>query len=144
MTRLELIESSDNTTVRYHKPKTRESRDFTPLKFLAEISQHIPYKWEQTTRYFGTFSARARGAKRLLEPISPLPEPLTKPSRNWAACMKKIFEFDPLVCPKCDGTMKIKAFITAPSEIERLCKNLGLIPWRAPPAFIKPHEILAA
>lgn len=142
--RLELLETASEPVVRYHKPKTHESRDFTPLKFLAEISQHIPDRWEQTTRYFGTFSARARGAKRLAVPISALPQPLTKPSRNWAACMKRIFEIDPLLCPKCSGSMKIKAFITATSEIERLCKNLALIPWRAPPAFTKPPGSLAA
>ena len=77
--RLQLIESAAEPLVRYHKPKTRESRDFTPLKFLAEISQHIPDKWEQTTRYFGILSARSRGDKRLAEPISPLPEPTTPP-----------------------------------------------------------------
>ena len=39
--RLQLIESATEPVVRYLKPKTHESRDCTPLKFLAEISQHI-------------------------------------------------------------------------------------------------------
>ena len=49
--------------------------------------------------------------------------------------MKRIFEIDPLQCTKCGGQMHIKAFITVQSEVERLCKNLGIISWRAPPAF---------
>ena len=58
-----------------------------------------------------------------------------KPSRTWAACMKRVFEVDPLVCPKCGSQMKIKAFITDSKEIKRLCQNLGIIPWHAPPDF---------
>ena len=36
-------------------------------------------------------------------------------------------------CPKCGGSMKIKAFIVDPEQVIRLCKNLGLQDWRAPP-----------
>ena len=49
--------------------------------------------------------------------------------------MKRVFEVDPLVCPKCGNLMKIKAFITDAKEITRLCNNLGIAPWRAPPKF---------
>ena len=49
--------------------------------------------------------------------------------------MKRVFEVDPLVCPKCGEQMKIKAFITDSKEISRLCNNLGIAPWRAPPKF---------
>jgi len=47
--------------------------------------------------------------------------------------MKRTFEIDPLICPKCGGTMKIKAFITDPREIDRITKNLGFASQRAPP-----------
>ena len=135
--RLEIIESGPEPVVRYHSYKENlvEQRDFTPLEFLAQLSCHIPDEWEQTVRYMGTLSARTRGAEKLLEPFSQLPEPETKPSRSWAQCMKRIFEIDALQCSKCGGQMHIKAFITAQSEIKRLCSNLGIIPWRAPPPF---------
>ena len=149
--RLELIESGAEPIVRYRsfKENLAEHRDFTPLQFLAELSQHIPDQWEQTVRYMGTLSARTRGAKPLRTPVNPVTglsemEPPAKPSRSWAACMKRIFEIDPLCCSQCGGKLHIKAFITDSSEIERLCKNLGVIPWRAPPPFSKAHSELAA
>jgi len=141
--RLELIESADQPIVRVHKVTDDGSqcRDFDPLSFLAELSQHIPDMWEQTTRYVGVYSARTRGAKRVqLDFPGLLPEidPPERPSTYWAACMKRVFEIDPLECHRCGGQMKIKAFIQDQSEIERLCKHLGQIPWRAPPQIKLP------
>ena len=47
-----------------------------PLDFLARLSVHIPDRWEATTRYFGYYAARTRGArkglaKKLASPDSP-------------------------------------------------------------------------
>lgn len=114
--RLELIESHDEPVVRVHKltDDGSQTRDFDPLSFLAELSQHVPDMWEQTTRYVGVYSARTRGAKRVpMDFPGPLPEidPPERPSTYWAASMKRVFEINPLECPKCGATMKIKAFI---------------------------------
>ncbi|MCB0328966.1 MAG: transposase [Bdellovibrionales bacterium] len=136
--RLELTQSEVEPVVRVHKftDDGSQTRDFEPLEFLAELSQHIPNMWEQTTRYVGVYSARTRGAKRLqLDFPGPLPEidDPERPSTYWATCMKRVFEIDPLECPKCGATMKIKAFLQDQSEIKRLCENLSEVPWRAPP-----------
>jgi hypothetical protein len=136
--RLTLCEHDRQTTVTYcaFRNGTKETRHFTPLEFLAELQQHIPDMWEQTTRYYGCYSARSRGAAREHgSPISQLniPEPTKKPSQTWATLMKKVFEIDPLTCPKCGSAMSIKAFITDSAQIERIAKNLGIITWRAPP-----------
>jgi len=144
-TRLELITTDTNPIVRVNKitDDAIQSRDFDPLSFLAALSSHIPNSWEQTTRYVGIYSARTRGAKRLNSPCSdPLPELELpeKPSSYWATCMKKVFEIDPLQCPKCGGQMKIRAFIKDQAEIKRLCKNLGEVPWRAPPPIQHPVQ----
>ncbi len=141
--RLELIQSDLEAVVRVHKltDDGSQTRDFDPLSFLAELSQHIPDMWEQTTRYVGVYSAPTRGAKRLqLDFPGPLPEidPPERPSSYWAASMKRVFEIDPIECPKCGATMKIKAFIQEQSEIKRLCENLGEVPWRAPPSIRQP------
>ena len=47
--RLELIESHDEPVVRVHKftDDSSQTKDFEPLAFLAELSQHIPDMWEQ-------------------------------------------------------------------------------------------------
>ena len=133
----------DLNTVRYIKytDSGKEHKDFDPLHFLAEVSQHIPNKWEQTIRYMGIYSARTRGAARNAfadtTDSSPTSIDKPKPSRTWAACMKQIFEFDPLLCPKCGGNMKIKSFITDNKEIHKITEHLKLPAWRAPPPIKK-------
>ena len=124
-----------------------ESKKFEVLEFIAELSQHIPDKWEQTTRYYGVYSARTKGkiAKDALEELE-IEESLEKDilsqdrdkkavNKSWAMCMKKVFEIDPLICPKCSGEMKIVAFIQDLKEIKRIAENLGETVWRAPPSF---------
>jgi len=132
--RLELLDSHDEPVVRVHKftDEGSQTREFEPLEFLAELSQHIPDMWEQTTRYVGIYSARSRGAKRVpMDFPGPLPEidPPERPSTYWAASMKRVFEIDPLECPKCGASMKIKAFIQEQPEIKRLCQSIGEVPW---------------
>ena len=141
-----------------HTISADTEKPFSPLEFLATLALHIPDKWEQTTRYYGIYAARTRGKQRRLEkealeqakllakntnqdsaipmpPFSEKEEPKPKPSKTWAACMKRVFEVDPLICPKCGSQMNIKAFITDSKEITRLCNNLGIAPWHAPPPF---------
>jgi len=31
--------------------------------------------------------------------------------KNWARLIQKVYEVDPLTCPKCQGTMKVIGFI---------------------------------
>ena len=144
--RLAIVESDGETAIEYasYKNGVKSVRRFTPLQFLAELQQHIPDTWEQTTRFLGAYSCRSRGAAKARQESSAEPEidlevdslpEETAPasSASWAHCMKRTFEIDPLVCPKCGGTMKIKAFITDPGEINRITKNLCLAAQRAPP-----------
>ena len=117
-----------------------ETRLFDPLEFLAELSSHIPNLWEQTTRYFGVYAARTRGshaAKKLKQkndtPLL-LEEPIKAPppaSKYWATWIKRIYNVDPLLCPKCQAQMKVVAFIHDPKEISAIAKNRGIQPYRA-------------
>ena len=57
--------------------------------------------------------------------------------------IKRVYEFDPLICPRCSGHMKVIAFIEPPQRdvIEKILRHCGL--WhasspRAPPAG-DPH-----
>ena len=137
--RLSLDENGKETAVIYaaYKNGAKEIRRFTPLEFLAELQQHLPDMWEQTTRYYGIYAARTRGAaakrRRSKAAVNNIREPEHKASQNWAALMKRIFELEPLICPRCGSSMSIRAFITDSHQIERLCFNLGIVPWRAPP-----------
>ena len=60
--------------------------------------------------------------------------------KNWARLIQKIYEADPLTCPKCQGRMKIISFIEDEEVIEKILKHLG--PWdlkaRPPPRAKTP------
>ncbi|MFZ3106465.1 MAG: hypothetical protein WA105_03700 [Candidatus Hydromicrobium sp.] len=41
-------------------------------------------------------------------------------NKSWARLIKKIYEVDPLICPKCGGLMKIIAFIEYYKVIKKI------------------------
>jgi len=153
--RTTLIESALNPTIRITKKLDDGDihRDLSPLEFLAELQQHIPDMWEQTTRYLGKYASRTRATERRQNDLKqkrqhdkgvPLSvelderhEPPPKASRSWAALIKRVYEVDPLICDKCGGAMKIVAFLQQPREINKLCDNLGYPQYRAPPPLTK-------
>ena len=53
--------------------------------------------------------------------------------RNWARLIQKIYEIDPLTCPKCQGRMLILAFIENPEIIKKILKHLDLWDLKARP-----------
>ena len=53
--------------------------------------------------------------------------------KSWARLIQKIYEADPLVCPKCQGSMRIISFIEDPSVIRDILNHLGLWLTRAKP-----------
>ena len=78
--------------------------------------------------------AAAQGVARTVR------EAASKAKRAWAACLRRIFEVDPVLCEGCGGEMKLVTVIVDDSEIERILRNLGqpanfppTKPPRAPP-----------
>ncbi len=57
--------------------------------------------------------------------------------RRWAALIKRMWAIDPMICPRCQGPMKIVSFInpTQRDVIEKILRHCGLWPQpvRAPP-----------
>jgi hypothetical protein len=45
--------------------------------------------------------------------------------RAWAACLRKIFEVDPVKCVKCGGEMKLVAVILDDGELDRILAHQG-------------------
>lgn len=156
--RTTLLDSALNPTIRLTKilDDGELHRDLSPLEFLAELQQHIPDLWEQTTRYFGKYAARTRATERrqakletlrlrntdtaVAEQLSELPEPPAKASSSWAAMIKRVYEIDPLICSKCGSQMKIIAFLQNEREINKICDNLGYPKYRAPPPLHKTNS----
>ena len=60
---------------------------------------------------------------------------------SWARLIKKVYEVDPLECPRCKGPMRVIALINDAGVVQRILKHLGL--WvprqneRTPPAGIE-------
>ena len=121
----------------------RNFQVFQPLDFLAELIQHIPNKGEHLIRYYGHYSNKARGlrAKKVSSQRNDLSAgqtddrpPPKADSRRWAMLIQKVYEADPLLCPRCGETMKIIAFIEGHQKdvIRKILEHCGL--WQDPPA----------
>jgi len=46
----------------------------------------------------------------------------------WARLIRKVYEADPLECPKCKGPMRIIALIDDPLVVRRILEHLGQRP----------------
>ena len=126
---------SDNATVTYHSDKptgpTAGSETLDVLEFLGRVASHIPNKGQVLQRYYGWYASRTRGIRRRAgteeQPTvyaAPIPVPLREAHRRWAELLRRIFEVEPLECPRCGQTMRIVAFITQPRVIDRILTHL--------------------
>jgi hypothetical protein len=65
---------------------------------------------------------------------------------NWARLIQKIYEIDPLTCPKCQGPMRVIAFIGKGDAIKEIprggqaLKHLGL--WEVKRKLIYEYFVL--
>jgi hypothetical protein len=106
-------------------------------EWLELLCKHIPDRHEHMVRYYGRYSSRTRGLERDrpadAEPELPDPETLSRAAQaaraSWARLIRKVYEVDPLQCPKCGTQMRVIALIEDPIVIERILSWLGL---RAP------------
>jgi hypothetical protein len=145
--RMQYLEQ-DGTVVYTAKDK-KTSKSFPALEWLAAMCSHIPNRGEQMVRYYGYYSNVARGKRKekgtddvipcILEPDGDV-KALRK---GWARLIQKIYEVDPLVCPKCKGTMRIISFIEDAQVIRDILTHLGLwlIRSRPPPKIHAPPNI---
>ena len=44
--------------------------------------------------------------------------------QSWARLIQKVYEVDPLVCPKCGHAMKVISIVTDPSEVNKIMECL--------------------
>ena len=114
---------------------------FKANDFIAELTQHIPPKHKHLIRYYGLYSSRTKGkankdgslarfrcnaAPRKKFSQEPETETISnKASRlSWARLIQKVYEVDPLVCPKCGSEMKVIAVIIDPFEVNTILECL--------------------
>ncbi len=125
--------STDGIAKVVYTSKDRKTRKvFMALDWLARLVTHIPSRYEQTVRYYGWYSNKSRGMRKKAGTDDGVPaimpnEISSKESRqNWARLIQKIYEVDPLVCPKCQGAMRIISFIEELDIIEKILRHLDL------------------
>jgi hypothetical protein len=129
--------------------------------FLARVVMHIPEPRRHVIRYYGAYSnvARARRARETAaatsggSAVAPPPPAVHAPSdadaralrRRWATLIRRIYEVDPLVCPRCAGPMRIIAFITEPRVIKKILRHLATkgADGRSPPGSTERHPTAA-
>jgi hypothetical protein len=60
--------------------------------------------------------------------------------KSWARLIQKIYEVDPLICPKCQGTMRVISAIDDRQVIRATLEHLGLwlVRSRPPPKIHDP------
>ena len=118
--------------VEYRSKDGSKTKVFDALEWLAAMCPHIPNKGEQMVRYYGYYSNVSRGKRKKLDADDAVPcilEPELsgrRCRRTWARLIQKIYEVDPLVCPKCNGQMRVIAFIEEMDVIRKVLKHLGL------------------
>ena len=94
-----------------------DAKVFPAMEWLAAMFSHIPNKGAQMVGYYGYYSNVARGKRKGVGTGDVIPcilEPQGNSKtfrKNWARLIRKIYEVDPLICPKCRGTMRIISFI---------------------------------
>jgi hypothetical protein len=102
-------------------------------------------------RYFGLYANAHRGKVRKSEEAAGkliiIEEESRKiPRRGWAEMIRKVYEVDPLLCPKCGGEMKVIAFITDYPIIDRIINHLKptFVAAKPPAPRIGFQEVLMA
>jgi hypothetical protein len=121
------------------------------LEFIARVTSYIPDKGQVTVRYYGLYANAHRGKikKASLSPsaLRVVEEDLKRIlSKGWAETIRKVYELDPMVCPKCGGRMKVVAFLTEYAVVDRIIEHLKLrfVADKPPPSHIFEEVALTA
>ena len=107
-------ESADGIAKVVYTSKDGKTREvFNALDWLARLVTHIPGRCEHTVRYYGFYSNKSRGMRKkagtdeAIPAVMPNDMSSKEVRQSWARLIQKIYEVDPLVCPKGQGPMTI-------------------------------------
>jgi hypothetical protein len=134
---------------------------FRATDFIAELLQHLPDPRLRLIRRYGLYSSRSRGtwlrkphlvrlapegwrqdhSTQWAFPIGPVDEGNTETSltarqsrASWARLIAKVYEADPMACPRCASPMRILAVITDPQQVRKILLHL-IKTGKAPPGL---------
>jgi len=129
----------EESKVIYRSKDDKKEKDFDALEWIAAMCSHVPNKGEQMVRYYGFYSNVSRGKRKNQDQDDLIPSILepdgssSEYRKNWARLIQKIYEVDPLTCPKCSGKMKVISMIEDENVIKKILKHLGLWNQKARP-----------
>jgi hypothetical protein len=116
-----------------HKTFKRNFQIMPGADWLAQFCRHIPDRFEHLVRYAGWYSNRSLGKRRLAGEKPPETasgdvdvREAARVRSTWARLIHKVYEVDPLECPKCKGPMRVIALIEDKAVIRRILTHLGL------------------
>jgi hypothetical protein len=114
----------------------------SPLEFMQRLAALVPPPRLHLIRFHGVLAPHAKLRPRIVPsvPANAAPacdhdvqHPLEAAARmSWACLLKRVFDIDIELCPRCGARLKIIAAIVDPQVIVRILTHLGL-PARAPP-----------
>ena len=127
--RIKLLTPPDPATGLDHK-------HFDALDWIHAITTQIPDARQHMVRYYGAYANRARRLYRPAgesgaDPVGEVEAEDAPPCdaeaawqrarrQAWARLLARIYEVDPLVCPRCGEELKVVALITDPRVIDRI------------------------
>ncbi len=102
-----------------------------PLEWVHRICLQIPDPRYHLTRSYGAYANKVR---RLRVPGGDIPPRVSTEEEeetdfvkarkaSWARLIRRIYEVDPLLCPRCATVMDVLAVITEPSVIDRILRH---------------------
>ena len=119
---------------------TREI-EFSHLDFIARLVAVIPPPRFNMTRYHGVFAPNFKDRKKIVPrsavkilAVDLAPDESVNPSlavnakrerMRWAQMLKRVFEIDVTICPKCKGRLEQLAVIKDRVAIRSLLENLN-------------------
>ncbi len=122
-----------------YRTDTREGSSelltMTPIEFMRRWGLLMPPPNKNLIHYYGALAPRSPlrpllAAKAVKETdriiLQEKVDKLKKKANSWAACLARVFEVFPLICPKCKLEMKPVAVILNDKELVRLLTHLGL------------------
>jgi hypothetical protein len=136
--------------VRYQVLKTNGGpsyHEWPAAEFVGRVAALVPHPRKHMVRYYGALGPRSplraavtaatqgRATSAELEAGYgvTLAAKVTREARRaagaagraWAACLRKIFEVDPVKCVKCGGEMKLVSVILDDRELDRILAHQG-------------------
>ena len=136
--------------VRYQVSRTHGGpsyHEWPAAEFVGRVAALVPPPRKHVVRYYGALGPRSplRGAVTAatrdratcgeleagcsVTPAGKVAREVRRAAlaagRAWAACVKKIFEVDPVMCVKCGGLMRLGSVILDDLELDRILAHQG-------------------